>query len=247
MILQSSLPYGIAVSKRLPGVSPLEPRDWLHADDAFGPQMAMREALLAGQREAVLGALPDATEAVDEMLDAVLTHLPSAFTRQDNRVVRPDGVEVVVDRLDPLDTLGRIVQEDLCLMQRPEDAPEHILTAAILCFPARWTLAEKLGRPLMRIHAPVEHYDDGVGRRVQRLFDGLQPDRPVWRWNRMDTNEPELFQPMREDEPRGGPTQADGPPRFIRSERQVLWRLPQTRAVVFSIHTYVVHRDGLAM
>jgi hypothetical protein len=36
------------------------------------------------------------------------------------------------------------------------------LTAAILCFPASWTLAEKLGRPLGAIHGPVAGYDPGM-------------------------------------------------------------------------------------
>jgi hypothetical protein len=32
---------------------------------------------------------------------------------------------------------------------------------------------------------------------------------------------------------------------FVRSERQCLIRLPESRAVLFSIHTYVVARENL--
>ena len=60
----------------------------------------------------------------------------------------------------PLLTLGRLVQEDLCLMEPQGD--EYDLTGAILCFPASWTLAQKIGRPMTGIHHPVEIYDDDL-------------------------------------------------------------------------------------
>ena len=96
-------------------------------------------------------------------------------------VRRPDGVRVPLDRADPMATLGHLVQEDLCLMEKR--GQQHVLTAAVLCFPASWRLADKIGRPLTAIHAPVAEYDDALARRVQRLFDGVQPGRPLWRFN----------------------------------------------------------------
>jgi hypothetical protein len=56
-------------------------------------------------------------------------------------------------------------------MERRGD--EHVLTAAVLCFPASWHLADKIGRPLTTIHVPVKVYDETLARRVQRLFDGV--------------------------------------------------------------------------
>ncbi len=37
----------------------------------------------------------------------------------------------------------------------------------------------------------------------------------------------------------------EGPARYLRVERQVLLRLPESRAVVFSIHTYLIEPDRL--
>ena len=108
-------------------------------------------------------------------------------------VRRPDGVTVAIDRADPLGTLGHLVQEDLCLMEKRNEA--HVLTAAVLCFPASWRLAEKIGRPLEAIHAPVPEYDPKLARRVQRLFDGVQPGRPLWRVNALRYADPALHQP----------------------------------------------------
>ncbi|WP_074219132.1 DUF3445 domain-containing protein [Rhodovulum sp. ES.010] len=140
----------------------------------------------------------------------------------------------------PLLTLGRLVQEDFCLMERRGGA--HVLTGAILCFPASWMLAEKMGRLLDAIHGPVPHYDAALAARVNRLFAGLRPGRLLWRANAHFYADPALFQPRPESAPRA---KVQGPAPWLRSERQVLARLPRTQAVVFSIHTYVVARESL--
>ena len=238
MILQTQLPYDVSQLKPLPGISPLAPADWLMVDDAYAAQMAERTRLLRDQREAVLQMLPEARPAAEELLDLVLEHLPAGFEREEGGVTRPDGGMVALDRADPMGTLGHLVQEDLCLLEKQGD--EHVLTAAVLCFPAGWRLAQKMGRPLTAIHIPIPEYDDSIARRVQRLFDGVQPGRPLMRINRLWHDNPALFQPgpRRDNNDRGHPAAAP----YLRSERQCLVRLPVSRAVVFSIHTFVVPR-----
>ena len=237
-ILQKSLPYDVATGRPLPGVAPLTLADWLMVDEAFGGQMAERARLLRDQREDVLAVTPEGAAAAQELLEYVLSWLAdhaSGYVLRDETVTRPDGVEVKLDRGDPMGTLGHLVQEDLCLMEKQGD--EHVLSAAVLCFPASWRLAEKIGRPLTSIHVPVAEYDAGLARRVQRLFDGVQVDRPLWRFNALRYGDPTLHQPRSRVQPstKGG---ADYP--YLRSERQCVLRLPKTRACVFSIHTFVI-------
>jgi hypothetical protein len=237
-ILQKSIPHDVLNPRPLPGIQPLELATWLHADDAFAGQMARREALLRDQRADVLAMDDNARPAAEELLDLVLAR---AYGQVDQTVTRPDGVEVNIDRSDPMGTLGRIVQEDFCILEKQGD--EHVLTAAVLCFPASWRLAEKFMRPLTAIHVPVEVYDANLARRVQRLFDGVQPGRPLWRFNALWYADPELHQPRSAQAPREVEDAQSG--RYMRSEKQCILRLPQTRAVVFSIHTYVVDRADL--
>ena len=227
MILQASIPYDISKRRPLPGLSPCPISDWLIVDDAFAGQMAERTRLLTERRADVLALLPEGRAAADELLENVLATLGIS----DPVATRPDGVQVAVDRADPLGTLGHLVQEDFCVLDKQGD--EHVLQGAVLCFPAGWRLREKLGRPLRTIHDPVAVYDDGVAKRVQRLFDGVQAGRPIWRFNLLPYRTPYLFQPF-------GKSQKSGA--YLRSERQTLLRLPRTGAVVFGIHTYVVHR-----
>ncbi|MFW5641622.1 MAG: heme-dependent oxidative N-demethylase family protein [Roseicyclus sp.] len=230
-------PWTMPAQRRLPGIQPLQMGGWLIADEAYPGQMALRDRLIAERRAAVHAEMPGAGEAAAETLKTVLAHLPPGFLRAGDRVTRPDGVTVDLGAEPPLVTAGRLVQEDLCLLEKPQGAAEHVLTAAILCFPASWTLAEKIGRPLAAIHIPVAQYDAEMAARVQRLFDGIRPGRPLWRQNALFYGRPDLFAPRPEAEPRVVPRTR---PAYLRSERQCLVRLPETGAVVFSIHTYVL-------
>lgn len=244
-ILQSRLPFCPWMdprTARLPGVMPMVGDDWLRVDDAFAGQLALRDRLFATVPDRVHALLDDGQGAATELYQSILTrlaHRPGYRVGQAS-ALRPDGIEVPLDRDQPLLTLGRLVQEDLCVLERAGDV--HRLTGAALCFPASWSLAEKIGRPLISIHAPVRGYDAEIAARVQRMFDAIRPEQPLWRMNALVYVDPTLHQPRREADPRtdrrgGG---------FVRSERQCFVRLPQSRAVVFSIHTYVVRIETLS-
>jgi hypothetical protein len=244
-ILHPELPFAPwtePAGQRLPGIMPLARDAWLVCDKMYGPQMAERAALLATRPHDVLATLPGAAAAAEELLDEVLCDLPAlGFRLNATHIQRPDGHMIALDRTRPLWTLGHLLQADFCLLQKPDGAPEHVLTGAVLCFPASWTLAEKLGKPLMRIHRPVDSYDSFMGARVQRLFDAIRPEQPLWRANVLRYSSPTLYQPK----PEFSPHEKRGDGAYVRSERQCLLKLPKTGAVVFSIHTFVVLRDAL--
>lgn len=239
VILQDRLPYIPWLDPRLarmPGIAPVEGSDWLRVDEAFAAQMAARDRLISTAPDVVHAMTDVAHPAAMELYDLVLAKLrqTEGYVVGHTDVVRPDGVVLALNPDQPLLTLGRLVQEDLCLLQRTE--AEHVLTGAVLCFPASWSLAEKLGRPMTRIHQPVAQYSDEIATRVQRMFDMIRPEQPLWRMNALVYANPDLHQPRRENDPRIDRTGG----RYLRSERQCLLRLPQTGAVVFVIHTYVV-------
>jgi hypothetical protein len=232
-ILQDAIPYDPLAARRLPGIAPLDMADWLVEDEAHTGQMARRDRLLAESADTVLALDPGAAAAARELLSLVQE---LRYPGTGDQVIRRDGAHVQIDRDAPLATLGRLVQEDFCILQRR--GPEHVLTGAVLCFPASWSLDEKFLRPLIGIHAPVPEYDADLARRVQRLFEGVRPGRPLWRCNAIWYDDAELHQPRREAERRVSPDPRSA--RFLRSERQSILRLAQSDAVVFSIHTYVV-------
>ncbi|MBU2993731.1 DUF3445 domain-containing protein [Octadecabacter sp. 1_MG-2023] len=238
-ILQAKMPDGQldVATARLPAVRPVV-GDWLLRDDAYGAQMALRRHLLQTRKQDVYAQLPDGLAAAQGFLALALEALPDGFRVHGGQVTCPDGVQVALDWEAPLWSAGQIFQQDVCILEKRGN--EHVLTGAILCFPASWTLAQKIGKPLIGIHKPVSEYDAPIATRVQRLFDGVQAGRPVWRANALRYDDPALFQPRLENDPRpvGRP---DAP--YLRSERQTILRLPQPDAVAFVIHTTVVKGD----
>ncbi len=245
-VLQSELPLAPWLddrAMRLPGTAPVPLDNWLIRDDAYAGQMALRDRLIAERPEAVHAMLETAGPAAEELLGFLLACLVDApgHDREGSALRRPDGVLSPLVG-PPLLVTGRLAQEDFCLLQKPEGAAEHVLTGAILCFPSHWTLAEKLGRRLSRIHLPVENYDADVARRVQRLCDGLRPGVALARANLILNAEAGLFLPRREAEAHDAAPATAG---FVRVERQTLLRLPRTGAVVFSIHTFKVRSADL--
>jgi hypothetical protein len=130
------------------GLRPLAPADWLWLDGRYDTEVALRRELLDQRRDEVFQACPEAQAASTEVLELVLAFLekqhPERFQQiQEDKSLAPGQTtfEMAVRAQHPLELAGRLVQEDLCVMQAlPEDAEdsrEYRLTAAALCFPTR--------------------------------------------------------------------------------------------------------------
>ena len=228
---------------RLPGLAPIALDTWLVQDETFAAQMAYRDGLVRDRRDAVFQTEPNAEHSARELLNCLSTELPRrpGYTHKSDHIVRPDGVSVALGSDHPLIVAGRLVQEDLCLLDDRDQT--HRLIAGLVCFPASWTLAEKIGRPLTAIHDPVADYDQRLAARMERIFSQLRPDQPLMRANTLIYSDPELHQPRRE-----GTVRAlnDNAARFVRVERQTLRRLAETGAIVFAIHTYIMPMVALS-
>ena len=245
LVLQDRLPFAPWLDERarkLPGIMPLERPVWLTIDEAYKGQLEQKEKLLKDRFDDVHAVSASAMPAAQELLEVVFSELSKTpgFEVGDAFVIRPDGAHVDFLKEQPLVTLSKLVQEDFVILEKQGD--EHVITGALLCFPASWTLSQKFLKPLVAVHDPVEPYDANIARRVQRLFDGIKVGRPIWRANALHYRDPALFQPRLEEAPRQRPK---GRAKYLRSERQTLVRLPKTNAVVFAIHTCLVRYENL--
>ncbi len=229
-------------------IKPLDESRWFEPGADLAARLEAKRHLLGTRHGDVFATLPHAATPAAELLGMMAPHLarhhPSLYRLKDTRLgVVSTGEEWDVDTpaLHPLDIAGRLVAEDICLLQAIDG--RIVLTAASLCAPARWRLADKLGRPLSAIHAPVPDYAETLAAPVDRFLASLKPERPVWRLNWGLTDDPAPFQP----EPSGAApslTAADaGEKLWLRVERQTLRRLPQSGAVVFTIRTYITRLD----
>jgi len=117
-----------------------------------------------------------------------------------------------------------------------------ILTAAVLCFPSRWRLAEKFGHPLAAVHGPVPLYAERLARPVDRFMRHVKPGHIAARLNWSILDDATLFQPggkWREAHNPAVIAANAGETLFLRVERQTLRRLPRSDAVLFGIRVHV--------
>lgn len=229
------------------GLMRLRPEEWIEVDDAWAEDLAEKRRLLGERADELVRTEPGSEAAQAEVLSTLARHL--ARHHGDRYALQGDDLSVAAlaerwsltrSPLAPIDLAGRLVQEDLCLMQK--DRGEWRLTAASVCFPTRWRLADKIGRPLEAIHAPVPGFQERLGRPVVRFFDTLRQDRPVWRLNWSLLDDPALYQPGGHGRKREDPeitSENAGEKIWLRVERQTLSRLPETAAVLFTIR---IHR-----
>ena len=88
---------------------------------------------------------------------------------------------------------------------------------------------------------PYPGYDVELSRPTNAFFERLKPDRAFWRLNWTLLDSPTLFQPASaRHAPDGGLEEW-----HFRVERQTLRSLPRTKAVVFTIRTYVTSASAL--
>ncbi len=240
-------PYRMAM-----GLITVPQSNWIELDARYPEEMAERRRLLSERHDDVFGVLPEAEGACCEVLQRLVAHLTTQFpvwfgldgTMLANRLT---GETWDLDALPchPLELAGRLVQEDLCIIQ--SDADEPHFTAAILCFPSRWRLHEKLGCPLTAVHGPVPFYADRLATPVNRFMAKVRPGHIASRLNWSVLDDPAMYQPTgkwREAANSEITPDNAGDTLYLRVERQTLTRLPRTDAVLFGIR---VHSYKLAM
>ncbi len=223
-------PYRIGM-----GLHALELADWLLVTSDHAAEVAEKRRLLEAGAD-ISRLLPEGEEGAAEMAALVEAHL---------RAHAPD-VQMDAAVTNPLTRAGLAVQEDLCLLQASPEG--YRLVGGFVAFPSRWSLAEKLGRPMPAIHAPVPGLEQAIGGPVRLFFERLQADRPVWRVNWSLTDDPVLHQPSTAfRRTTTEVTAADaGRQLWLRVERQTLRRLPRTGLVLFTILTFVEPLASLA-
>ena len=213
------------------GLQPLNDDSWIEIDANYERETRLRRSLLQDQRAAVFAttAAAAASEAdvYGRVLDNLKTHHPDIC-----------ATTPLTDDNDLLKAAS-LVQEDLVIMQ--ETPTGFMLSAAAVCFPSAWNLAQKVGRDMRHIHAPVPGVNDGIGKSIDLFFNNMKQTKKVQRFNWGLYDREDLFQPLwwRENQPSADIT-ADtlGDHLFFRVERQTLQRLTDSRDTLFTIRIF---------
>lgn len=218
-------------------------------------------------RKSTLFSSPEAEPAIREFYDVVLKYVcdryPMHFVYdgEKSRVFNSITSESVPAKAgdqsceELMEILTRTIEEDFIIMIPDEtkknepNGDEYHFKGGVFAFAAGFDPIDKINKPLSAIHEPIPAYDSKLKLSMNRFFNRLESGKFVSRSNFsiqahdrlfvIDDNkgyhltEEELKQAIPYDE-----LNFDSQVHY-RSERQVLFRLPVSRAVVFTIRTYL--------
>ena len=244
------LPFEAGPHRMQLGLVALPPGELIEIDDRYPAEMAERRDLLEHRHAEVFAAEAGSDAARGETLDHIAALLPARFPgwfgRDGDRLhnhLTAETWDLANPPCDPLELAGRLVQEDLCLLDVSNGTP--VLAAAVLCAPSRWRLAEKIGRPLADVHQPVPLYAERLSAPVDRFMRHLRVGKLARRLNWSVTDDPALFQIVGKHRTDRDPsiTPDNAATRLsLRVERQTLSRLTGSGFVLFTIrvHSYPI-------
>jgi hypothetical protein len=220
----------------------------------YASNMREKRERLAAFTQQYYRTLPSSLPAQHELHERVTAHLlddhPKRFTRVNSAIKSLDtGIEYDLgDRAEPLLQLSNMIEEDFMLIEEVDGHPR--ITAASNVYSTSGRLVASVGRAIDWAHALVPGLTEALGRRIDRVISSIHAANPCERFNWQITPMPSIFFPR--DDPhaanaaamhgiheklRSTPERA-GDLLWMRVERQTLSRLPETRAVAFSLHTY---------
>ncbi|KAK3623421.1 hypothetical protein LTR56_021597 [Elasticomyces elasticus] len=232
------------------GIRKTQEDSWLQLDNRYRQEQSLREHLLEKKRAGVLQYLDGSEDACRESLEHIVAFLTRRFpdlffwSSKD-----PDflcngitgDIFKVVDPLEqhPLEIAARLVMEDMNLLIQGAgpDPDEHYLRASFSMAPAGWYLQERIGWPLWKIHTPVPMWEEKLRKPIEKYFRNMKISTPVERMNFFMQTDKTLFQ----QEPFAAQRAENLKIQDIqiRHERQTLRRLPRSRAILFTVRTYL--------
>lgn len=130
-------------------------------------------------------------------------------------------------------SLGERWEPDIVLLEMNE-AAQFVMRAGAVCFPSAWAPETKMGKPIHDIHAPVPTLNRDLGDRIDKFLGNIKLgtawERSNWGLSRSpernqhpELDTPSLLPPFTAEES------------WVRSEDQVLIRLPNTGGLLFGI------------
>lgn len=245
---------------------PLEISKCLEVTSSYEKEIKLKRELLNQYSKRCFQSHPHTIKAQWEILELVIEHLVTYYPEQFELVKNGSSWQFHNKILDekqhftfgdetslpyePLDFIGRHVQEDLILMMQRDG--NLFLDAGQLCFPANWSLAFDIGMSFKEIHSPIPGFkEEGLEDRILNFLLRLEAGNPWGRknWslmagNRLDTSL-ETFDQWGKGRKRVTKENA-GSFVHLRVEVQTLFRLPRSNGILFTIHTHLLSLEKMS-
>ena len=175
--------------------------------------------------------------------------------------IPPLGVSYDLTREDPMTVAGLIQPTDLNILVKGHDG-QYYHSAAMFGIGGGQRLQDKLGASLSDLHfgGRVPHYASQLQIPLERFLNKLKVETPIVRnttaitihdkfhWPEITMGPEDDWDPAIRGPAMGSPSYGKFKPPapvtdvsnlFFRQERQTLRRLPKSKAIVWSVHTYI--------
>jgi len=145
------------------------------------------------------------------------------------------------NRSDALDFLCRLVQEDVAIVSTLDES--DWVAYLHLCSPSHWAAEDKIGRSFFDVHEPIPAFEK-VNAVARGLVDAMVNKGPfvrfVWGVESDDRLNHHPEPPPGIDPQEWSGRQFDQGRFWVRTERQVIWGMPEVGASLFTIRVAYV-------
>jgi alpha-1,2-mannosyltransferase len=166
---------------------------WIELDNQFPKFHALKASRIASRGSKCSRTAPEAYPAAVELLEELCDYLPQRYPTLYKKTEvgiqnlwSGENFDIVTRPLleDPIQTCGRLVQDDLALMLERPDGQYYLLSGSIL-LAGFWRLDDKFGMPLSEIHTSgdVPQFREKLEKGMMNFFRRVQPEKPVLRNN----------------------------------------------------------------
>jgi hypothetical protein len=216
-------------------------RSLIIATDEYRSEIELKKHLLETRFDQCWAATPDSLEAQTEAVRLLRSRCDKSHPlRSDPIENQPNGVAGSVGD-SPLLAVSRLVQEDLVILRHDVEGGFPVIAGSV-CFPSGWSIAQKLGQSQGCVHAAVPGFNQHLLSPSLKLFERLKSGRSVARSNWAVRALSRLSQFPSDADERMAASQLVNPQNaakcMFRVEFQTLSRLAETRAILFTIHTF---------
>lgn len=167
------------------GLRELDISNWIEGGTDLSIQLQERNQILAENRNQVFQTRSEHEAAANHFAQQIAENLKKYHPEYEvmgSKIKHiPTKIEVDLHNDHPFVQLAKVIAEDLCLLN--SDNGQWRLVSAVVIFPSRWNLLEKIGKSIDDIHIPVPGYDQALKPYMSETFNKVKADRPVWRKN----------------------------------------------------------------
>ena len=216
-------------------------RSLVFETDQYHREIELKQNLLDTQLDQCWAATLDSVAAQAEAVQLLRSRCDNEHPLLSEMVENQSGRSSGIGSDSPLLAVSRLVQEDLVIL-RHDAARGFPIMAGSVCFPSGWSIADKIGQSQGCVHAAVPEFNQQLLNPSLKLLQRLKSGRSVSRSNWSVRASSRLNQFPRDAHvtlaASESVTQQTAAECMFRVEFQTLSRLPETQAILFTIHTF---------